>query len=199
MPIALRPLTGIHGSDISAFIAELQSLGLGTNTVRLDLALISHLFTTARGRWGMESLRNPGLRWERVDLKRHSAHLSVTKNDTARTVPLSREAIAVLESIPGRLDGAVFGMTEDAITRAMSVACRTAGITGLTFHDLRHEAISRLFENTDLDAMEIARISGHRTLSMLSRYTHLRAHHLAERLDGAPRVVGRPGHQRNER
>ena len=241
MPIALRPLTGIHGSDISAFITELQGLGLGPNTVRLDLALISHLFTTARGRWGMESLRNPvlrghrpkipggrtrrlekgeearllgvaspafaavlrfalatamrrseiaGLRWERVDLKRRSAHLSLTKNGTARTVPLSREAIAVLESVPRRLDGSVFGMTEDAITRAMSVACRTAGITGLTFHDLRHEAISRLFENTDLDAMEIARISGHRTLSMLSRYTHLRAHHLAERMDGTPRGRG---------
>ena len=241
MPIALRPLAGIHGSDISAFITELQGLGLGPNTVRLDLALISHLFTTARGRWGMESLRNPvlrghrpkipggrtrrlekgeearllgvaspafaavlrfalatamrrseiaGLRWERVDLKRRSAHLSLTKNGTARTVPLSREAIAVLESVPRRLDGSVFGMTEDAITRAMSVACRTAGITGLTFHDLRHEAISRLFENTDLDAMEIARISGHRTLSMLSRYTHLRAHHLAERMDGTPRGRG---------
>ncbi len=45
-----------------------------------------------------------------------------------------------------------------------------------------------MFENTDLDAMEIAKISGHRTLSMLSRYTHLRAHRLAERLDGTPRT-----------
>ncbi|MHB8256202.1 MAG: site-specific integrase [Acidiferrobacterales bacterium] len=128
------------------------------------------------------------LRWKYVDLKQRSAHLPTTKNRTARTVPLSREAIAVLESIPRRLDGTVFGMTENTITHAMFLACRAASVKGLTFHDLRHEAISRLFENTDLDAMEIARISGHKTLSMLSQYTHLRAHRLADRLDGAPRI-----------
>ena len=237
MPIALRPLTGIHGSDISAFVAELQGLGLGPNTVRLDLALISHLVTTARGRWGMESLRNPvlrghrpkipagrtrrlekgeearllgvaspafaavlrfalatamrrseiaGLRWEQVNLKRRSAHLPVTKNGEPRTVPLSQAAVAILKDLPRRIDGSVFGVKESTISWTWREVARKAGITGLTFHDLRHEAISRLFENTDLDAMEIARISGHRTLSMLSRYTHLRAHHLAER-GGAPR------------
>ncbi|MHB8409816.1 MAG: site-specific integrase [Acidiferrobacterales bacterium] len=133
-----------------------------------------------------------GLTWDRVDLKRRSAHLPVTKNGSSRTVPLSREAIAVLESIPRRLDGSVFGLTVDAISLFWRRAIKSAHIEGLTFHDLRHEAISRLFENTDLDAMEIARISGHQTLSMLSRYTHLRAHKLADRLDGVPRGAVRP-------
>lgn len=129
-----------------------------------------------------------GLTWDNIDLKQRSAHLPVTKNGTARTVPLSREAVAVLKSLPRRLDDSVFGMSGNAIRLAWQRTRAAAGIEGLTFHDLRHEAISRLFENTDLDAMEIARISGHRTLSMLSRYTHLRAHRLAERLDGAPRI-----------
>ncbi len=128
------------------------------------------------------------LTWDRVDTKQHRAHPPVTKNGTARSVPLSREALAVLESLPHRIDGTVFGMSDNAISMAWTRTIRTAKIAGLTFHDWRHEAISRLFEKTDLDAMEIARISGHRTLSMLSRYTHLRAHHLAERMDGAPRV-----------
>ncbi len=127
------------------------------------------------------------LQWEGINLKRRGAHLPKTKNGQARTVPLSQEAVAILESLPRRIDGSVFGMTPNAIGLAWQRTCAAAGIEGLTFHDFRHEAISRLFENTDLDAMEIARISGHRTLAMLSRYTHLRAHWLAERLDGTPR------------
>ena len=57
----------------------------------------------------------------------------------------------------------------------------------MTFHDLRHEATSRLFENTDLDLLEIAEITGHKNLQMLKRYTHLRAERLAERLAGKSR------------
>ncbi|WP_298139006.1 site-specific integrase [Acidiferrobacter sp.] len=132
-----------------------------------------------------------GLRWEHIDRGKRSAFLPETKNGFARSVPLSSAALAVLDSLPHCNDGSVFGMTENAITLAMKRACAKAKIAGLTFHDLRHEAVSRLFENTDLDAMEIARISGHRTLSMLSRYTHLRAHRLAERLDGAKRGTAR--------
>ena len=74
-------------------------------------------------------------------------------------------------------------MSDNATTLAMKRSCKAAGVEGLTFHDLRHQAISRMFENTDPDAMEVARISG-RTLAMLSRYTHLRAHKLAGKLDG---------------
>ena len=55
----------------------------------------------------------------------------------------------------------------------------------------RHEAISRLFEDTDLDVMEIRAISGHKTLQMLARYTHLRTHRLADRLAGASRLTAK--------
>ena len=51
----------------------------------------------------------------------------------------------------------------------------------LRFHDLRHEAVSRLFE-IGLNPMEVASISGHKTLQMLKRYTHLRAEDLVKRL-----------------
>lgn len=60
-------------------------------------------------------------------------------------------------------------------------ARKRAGLEGLAFHDLRHEAASRLFESTELDVMEIAAINGHKTLQMLKRYTHLRVGDLAER------------------
>ena len=50
-------------------------------------------------------------------------------------------------------------------------------VEGLTFHDLRHEATSRLFEK-GLNPMQVAAITGHKTLQMLKRYTHLRAEDL---------------------
>ncbi|HNJ38659.1 MAG TPA: tyrosine-type recombinase/integrase, partial [Nitrosomonas sp.] len=48
-------------------------------------------------------------------------------------------------------------------------------------HDLRHEAVSRLFEK-GLNVMETATVSGHKTLQMLKRYTHLNAKILAEKI-----------------
>jgi integrase len=57
-----------------------------------------------------------------------------------------------------------------------------AGMLNFRFHDLRHEAISRLFEK-GLGIAEVSAISGHRELKMLSRYVHLRAVDLVKRLD----------------
>ncbi len=127
------------------------------------------------------------LKWKDVNLKKRYAHLPKTKNQEARTVPLSPAAIKILKSLPKNIKGSVFRMTAGAITQAMRKACKKAQIENLHFHDLRHEAISRLFENTDLDAMEIKTISGHKTLAMLTRYSHLRTHRLADRLAGGRR------------
>ena len=131
------------------------------------------------------------LRWEQVDLKKRLVRLPETKNDEPRTVPLSSRAIEAFQALPRRIDGWVFGMTADAITQAFSRICGVAAeskqakgrkdltpLEDLTFHDLRHEAISRLFER-GLDHMQVAAISGHKTLQQLKRYTHLRAEDLA--------------------
>ena len=122
-----------------------------------------------------------GLLWENVDLKKRTAHLPKTKNGDARTVPLSSRAAAALEALPRNLDGRVFGVTYEGIHQSYVRACRRAGITGLTFHDLRHEATSRLFEK-GFNPMEVSTITGHKTLQMLKRYTHLRAEDLAKRM-----------------
>ena len=131
------------------------------------------------------------LTWEQVDMKRHTLVLPRTKNGEARTVPLSPAAIAMLKEIPRPEGGTgkdrVFGYTISSITGMMREVCAKAEIKDLRFHDLRHEAISRLFENTDLDVMEIRLITGHKTLQMLARYTHLRADRLVKRLAGASR------------
>ncbi|MBU2804381.1 site-specific integrase [Acidithiobacillus ferridurans] len=124
-----------------------------------------------------------GLLWVEVDLKRAVAHLpeNKTKNREARDVPLSSRAIEVLKTLPHTLDGRVFGTTYNAVHLAYNRACKRAGIADLHFHDLRHEATSRLFEK-GLNPMQVAAITGHKTLQMLKRYTHLRAEDLVKLL-----------------
>lgn len=121
------------------------------------------------------------LRWERVDLARRTAYLPETKNGTPRTVPLSPTAPRVLKAMPRDVSGRVFPLTQSAVAQAWERAIQRADIEVLRFHDLRHEATSRLFEK-GLNLMEVAAITGHKTLQMLKRYTHLRAEDLAARL-----------------
>lgn len=54
------------------------------------------------------------------------------------------------------------------------VVCKNAGIKDFRIHDLRHEAISWLFENTPLTDIEISNISGHIEMDTLKRYANLR-------------------------
>ncbi len=135
--------------------------------------------------WAIETAMRRGeiaaMRWEHLDRKHHVLLVPETKTGTPRKVPLSSRALGVLDDLPRRLDGRVWSMRPDSITHAFAAVCTAAGIEGLIFHDLRHEATSRLFEK-GLNPMEVAAITGHKTLQMLKRYTHLRAEDLVGRL-----------------
>jgi integrase len=123
------------------------------------------------------------LRWEHVDLKICVAHLPLTKNGDSRDVPLSRRAVEtlqVLRAAEARHER-VFPITGNAVRLAFEHLRERAGMSDFHFHDLRHEAISRLFEK-GLNIAEVSAISGHRELKMLQRYTHLRAADLVARL-----------------
>jgi len=123
------------------------------------------------------------LTWEDIDLNKRTAHLSRTKNGEARTVPLSTKAIELLKGIDiSPRSCHVFQLTKDQITTRMISTVKRANLENLRFHDIRHEATSRLFEKGTLDMMEIATITGHKTLHMLQRYTHLRAEDLVSKL-----------------
>ncbi|MDA8153619.1 MAG: site-specific integrase [Acidithiobacillus sp.] len=130
---------------------------------------------------GQREKRTPGLQWADVDLKKRTAHLPKTKNGEARTVPLSSRAVSILEALPRNLDGRVFGTIYDTLHQSYVLACKRASIDDLRFHDLRHEATSRFFEK-GFNPMEVSAITGHKTLQMLKRYTHLRAEDLAKRM-----------------
>lgn len=123
------------------------------------------------------------LRWEHIDMQHGVAHLPLTKNGSSRDVPLSRKARNLLQNRGVLLSGAVFDYTSSGFKSAWRVALGRLNIVDLHFHDLRHEAISRLFELGSLNVMEVSAISGHRSLNMLKRYTHLRAYQLVSKLD----------------
>jgi integrase len=67
--------------------------------------------------------------------------------------------------------GLVFDLSPNAVRLAFGRIRQRSGLLGVRFHDLRHEAISRLFER-GLTMPEVASISGHRSLSQLMRYSH---------------------------
>lgn len=162
---------------------EEKLMGAGSLSLK---PVISFALETAMRREEIASLS-----WEDINMEKRIAYLAKTKNGESRTVPLSDKAINILKhSQPPKvvpISGKVFGLKADSISQSFKRACRKAKIDNLRFHDLRHEATSRFFEETDLDVMEIKSITGHKTLQMLLRYTHLRADKLANRLGGARR------------
>lgn len=124
------------------------------------------------------------LRWEHINLTSRVAHLPQTKNGTARDIPLSARAKEAILKIPIKTNGQVFSYTSAGFKSSWRAMIKRLKIEDLKFHDLRHEAISRLFEKSSLDMMEVAAISGHKSLGMLKRYTHLKAQKLVKKLDG---------------
>lgn len=178
LPTALiRKPTKPNGRDRRVSTKELERILKATESEELQ-AVISLAVETAMRRGELASLL-----WKEIDLKKRIAHLPSTKTGVPRTVPLSSVAVKVLRKLPKRQDGKVFGLAAESMSQAFERACEPhrAKVDDLHFHDLRHEATSRLFEK-GLNVMEVAAITGHKTLDMLKRYTHLRAEDLAKRL-----------------
>lgn len=121
------------------------------------------------------------LRWEHIDLEARTVLLPMTKNGTARKVPLSSRAVEALTWCPPPHTGRVFKLTQSAMKYAFRRVREQCGLGTIRFHDLRHEAASRLFEK-GLNVIEVGTITGHKNLKHLQRYTHLRAEDLAKKL-----------------
>jgi integrase len=257
-PLAQRGLSLIRSHDMASYRDRRIKEGASNDTIRQELALVSHLYTIAIKEWGMETIRHPlrgirfpkpgkardrrllqddhgkseldyllaaitnpqlllvvqlaietamrrsellGIRWNRVDLERRFIKLLDTKNGDTRVVPMTTRAKSLLEPLKPSTSGDCPLVEIVAITvtagfhraviqarKAYLKECNEQGLnpspyflTNLRFHDLRHEATSRLFEK-GLNPMEVATITGHKTLSMLMRYTHLRPESLLAKL-----------------
>lgn len=122
------------------------------------------------------------LTWADVDLQKRIAHLKDTKNSEPRHVPLSTRALDVIKALPRPIDNSapLFPLTQDDVIRTFRKACTDAKIDNLKFHDLRHEATSRICDR--LPMHEAMRVTGHKTPAMLMRYYHPKAEDLARKL-----------------
>jgi integrase len=242
-------LAALSSKLIAEFRDSRLAEGKANSTVRLELALLSHMYTIAIKEWnvglvanpvlnirkpspgqgrnrrlnGDEEIRllkacdehsNPFLGWivrialytsmrkseitsltrEQINLEKRTIFLPDTKNGSVRTVPLTNKAyLAVKEALshpirpidtnlifcgePGR-DGQ---RRPYVINRVWPQALERAEISGLRFHDLRHEATSRFVE-AGLSDQEVASITGHKSMQMLRRYTHLRTEDLVSKI-----------------
>jgi len=232
-------LAKIDGPMLSGMIRQWQGR-VGANSIRLYLAVLSHLYNIARKEWGMVDLINPvelvrkpklpqgrdrrlvgdeeerllaacaamnpeladivivavetamrqgeimGLEWRHVHWLDHTVYLPDTKNGTARLVPLSERAEAALQRQQQRATGKggrVWKYTNEGLRASYNKVVKRAGIAGLTFHDLRHEATSRFCER-GLPIMTVQAITGHKSTQMLKRYTHISGKALVDAVRG---------------
>ena len=163
-------------------IASCEKLGFGLLRSIIEFAIAT----------GMRRGEMMGLHWGDIDLVNRRAYLHITKNGEPRKVPLSQRAMAVLETVQAMGTNAVFPMSMNVLrnqfekSRAHAEAAwLSAGdnpFKGLRLHDLRHEALSRL-SDAGLNVIELSHISGHKTVVMLSRYTHPSHPAILEKID----------------
>jgi integrase len=134
------------------------------------------------------------LRWPDVDLKRGTLTFHETKNDERRTVPLTGQALTLMQhhARVRRIDTVLVfpnktGKRPVGIREAFEGAVERAGIKDFRFHDLRHTAASYL-AMSGASLAEIAEVLGHKTLAMVKRYAHLSEAHtrgVVERMNRA--------------
>ncbi|HDR0714927.1 TPA: site-specific integrase, partial [Pasteurella multocida] len=110
------------------------------------------------------------LTWEFINLDNRTCFLPKTKNGHPRTVPLSKRAVKILlnlQLIKSDSDPTVFQIKAELLGSLFRKLKEKAGLkeADLHFHDTRREALTRLSKKLHL--MELAKVSGHRDLSIL--------------------------------
>jgi integrase len=146
----------------------------------LSLSLLKSIIQFAI-QTGMRRGELMGLRWADIDISNRKAYLHDTKNGDPRQVPLTKDAVEILSALTRDPSGIVFPMSLVTLRIQFERVCIKAKgqyqelganpFEDLRFHDLRHEALSRL-SDAGLNVIELSHISGHRTLAMLKRYVH---------------------------
>jgi integrase len=173
--------------------AEIKAICNNTNSIELPSIVNLALYTAMR-RGEISNLMRSN-----IDFSVPSAKLVETKNGKNRIAPLIPAAAKLLKTLPTRIDGFVFGLRDRQISQAFERAvdrarksyeadCIYKGIEpdhkfleDLRFHDLRHEATSRLAALLP-NVIELSRVTGHQDLKMLNRYYQISVSDLAKKL-----------------
>lgn len=127
-----------------------------------------------------------GVTDQTVDLELRVARLPLTKNGSARSVALSTRAVELLGMLPKVEEGAPLFDLNDKSRDALFRKARDRAFEKqspedrLTFHDTRHEAITRLAKK--LQPLDLALMTGHTNLNELLTYYNETAADIAARL-----------------
>lgn len=232
---ASKSIASLRGADFAAFRDERRKLGRAENTIRIELALIGHLYEVARREWRMEGLMNPirsirmpkgsnsrerrlntgeydkviqlisahtvgpwmkaafilaietglrrsalvQLRWDWIDFDKRVVNIpselrEIENKGLPIGIPLWKNTENLLFELPRSIDGRILPISSNALSCAWKRIQKIADLNDLHWHDLRHEATSRLFEK-GLNPIEVQSITGHKSMQMLKRYTHIHA------------------------
>ena len=106
--------------------------------------------------------------WRHVHLAERWVHLPKTKNGHPRNVPLSSAAAALVAMLtPGDADAALVPLESGNLDKLFRAAKAAAGVPHIRFHDSRREALTTMAPK--LSVLELAGVSGHRSLDVLRR------------------------------
>jgi integrase len=123
------------------------------------------------------------LRWKDIDFTARHAHLDITKNGDERYVPLSKVAIALLRIVKEPTpEDAVVPVQTGYFDKLFREAKLAVGLKHIHFHDSRREAATTMATKLS-NVLELAAVTGHKSLAMLQIYYKPKAADLAARLD----------------
>jgi integrase len=183
--IAINPMVDVRTPPAAPkrarlpFEAELEALAISAgDDLTNKTARVFHAFLFAI-ETGLRAGEIVNLTEENVFLSERYVHLPRTKNGTARDVPLSLEAVRLIEALPK--SSRVFNLTSSNLDVLWRKLRDKAAVVDLTFHDSRHCAVTRLSKK--LDVLALAKMIGHRDIKMLMVYYDESASELAKRLD----------------
>jgi len=113
----------------------------------------------------------------RTGLVRDAKHPTAREGNHLR-FKYTPEAWAIVQKQP-RTSEYIFPYDPRSVSAAFTRACKVLGIRDLRFHDLRHEATSRLFER-GYQIHEVAQFTLHESWNELKRYTNIRPEDLRD-------------------
>ncbi|SDK77357.1 Phage integrase family protein [Modicisalibacter muralis] len=126
------------------------------------------------------------LLWSDLDVEHNTCWVRDAKHPRKKVgnhkrFKLGHEAMAIIRRQP-KVEGEdrIFPFQPASVGTRWRTACAACGIEDLRFHDLRHEATSRLFE-AGYEIVEVQQFTLHESWDVLKRYTHLRPEELALR------------------
>ena len=119
--------------------------------------------------------------WDDVHLDERYVFLphTITKTGVQRNVPLSKEAVRLIGTLPKEKEE-MLGVSAGVVSTMFRRAVADSAINNLTFHDSRHEATTRLAQK--LPVLDLARVTGHRDIKQLMTYYNKDARELADLL-----------------